>query len=218
MASNIDIANLALGRIGRDETISSFTEASKAARKCAQFYDQCQDEILARFPWAFAQRIQALAPMPESDILIPGWGFAYEKPVDAISLSAIVPEGYVGEAINFFACCSGPWNPQGYKRGVQYRQALSDDQTRIVYLTNVENAWAVYTIRVTNTDIFPPLLVSMIADRLAMELAMPMTADPRWFQYAQQRYTLSSMDASSRELEQESAEQRPTPRAIVARR
>ena len=29
------------------------------------------------------------------------------------------------------------------------------------------------------------MIVSLIADRLAMELAMPMTADPRWFQVAQ---------------------------------
>lgn len=218
MASKIDIANLSLGRIGRDETISSFDESSKAARKCKQFYDQCQNEVLARYPWAFAQRIQALAPMPLTDTLIPGWGFAYEQPADALGITAIVPNDYVGEAINFFACCDGPWNPQAYKRGVQYRKALSDDQTGIIYLTNVENAWAVYTVKVENTEIFPPLMVSMIADRLGMELAMPMTADPRWYQYMQQRYTLSSMDASSRELEQESKEQRPTPRAVMARR
>ena len=217
MASKIDISNLALGRTGRDETITSFTESSKAAQKCKQFYEQCQDEVLSKFPWAFAQRIQALASVPLTDTLIPGWGFAYEKPADAIALQAIVPNDYVQDAAAHFCGCDGPWNPNAYRNGVQYRQALSDDQQRVIYLTNVEQAWAVYTVRIINTEIFPPLLVSMIADRLSMELAMPMTADPRWFQVAQQRYVQSSIEAAGRELEQESPEIRPVARSVRAR-
>lgn len=218
MASPIEICNLALGRIGRDETITSFTEQSKAARKCNRFYGQCLDEVLSRFPWAIAQRIQALAPVASTIDLIPGYGYAYEKPADAIALHTIVPDGLVSDATSFFTGCCGPWNPRPYRHGLAYRQALSDDKLRVVYLTNVEHAWAVYTVRVSNTDLFPPLMVSMIVDRLAMELAMPMTADPRWFQVAQQRYAQASIDAASREMEQETPEQRPVPRAILARR
>lgn len=218
MAGPIDICNLALGRIGRDETITSFTEQSKAARKCAQFYPQCLDEVLAKYPWAFAQRIEALAPVPLDSDLIPGYGYGYQKPVDAIAIHAIIPDGYVGDATAFFTGCCGPWNPQPYRHGVQYRQALSADKLRVIYLTNVEGAWVVYTVRVENTELFPPMLVSMLADRLAMELAMPMTADPRWFQVAQQRYANTAIEAASRELEQETPERRSTARAVLARR
>jgi hypothetical protein len=218
MASPIDICNLALARIGRDETITSLTESSKAARKCQLFYDPCLAEVLARFPWAFAQRIQPLQLEPDAP-MIPGYGLAYDKPADAVALTAIVPDAAVSDAASFFTGCCGPWNPEPYRRGVAYRQALADDGDRIVYLTNVPQAWAVYTAMIENTSMFPPLFVSMLADRLAMELAMPMTADPRWFQVAQRRYVDSGLDAAARELEQESAEpRRPLARSLQVRR
>jgi hypothetical protein len=60
-------------------------------------------------------------------------------------------------------------------------------------------------------------MISLIADRLAMEIAMPLTTDPRWFQIAQQRYTVAFPDAASRQFEQQQDGPERDPPSIRAR-
>jgi mannose/fructose/N-acetylgalactosamine-specific phosphotransferase system component IIC len=69
-------------------------------------------------------------------------------------------------------------------------------------LSNIDAPWLVYVARITNAEVFSPLMVSAIADRMAMELAMPMAADARYLQLAMTRYNTSFMVAASSQYEQ----------------
>lgn len=215
MHTDVDICNIALGRIGVDRTIASLSEASKEARNCRRFYPLCRDEVLERMPWSFAARTAALAQLTDADLL-PGWGYQYAMPTDAVRILEVIPAGSVGEASAHYGGCCEPWAVPRRSRH-PFRRAVSGDGTGAAILSNVPDAYAVYTSRVENTALYSNLFVSMLADRMAMELVMPMTADPRFFGVAQQRFSASMMEAASRDFEQNDRERDPMPPSIVAR-
>jgi len=60
MASEVQICNLALAKIG-DEQITSLTDNSKSARLCNLVYESFRDSVLRAHPWNFAIKRIALA-------------------------------------------------------------------------------------------------------------------------------------------------------------
>lgn len=62
MASEVDICNLALVKIG-EGTIIALSEDSKAGRLCNLFYNDTRDEILREHPWNFATKRVELAKL-----------------------------------------------------------------------------------------------------------------------------------------------------------
>ena len=60
MASEVQICNLALAKIG-DEQITSLSDNSKAARLCNLIYEPTRDAALRAHPWNFAVKRVALA-------------------------------------------------------------------------------------------------------------------------------------------------------------
>lgn len=213
--TDVDICNLALGRVGVDVTIASLVERSKEARLCQRFYPLARDLTLEAAPWPFAIKTAPLALLADSDLL-PNFGYQYAWPTDALAIQEIVPAGEVTEVASYYHDCCGPWMPA--RRGrYSFRRALSSDGLNPVVLANIDDAYAVYTARVTSTVAFSPMLVSLIADRLAMELSTPLTTDPRWFQYAQQRYAAAFIDTASRQYEQDADSTTADPPSIRAR-
>ena len=59
MASQVDICNLALKRIGATE-ISSISESEKNAEHCTVFWDYILDEVLEDYSWNFAKKTATL--------------------------------------------------------------------------------------------------------------------------------------------------------------
>tara|TARA_Y100001938_G_C8066646_1_gene420582 strand:- start:374 stop:955 length:582 start_codon:yes stop_codon:yes gene_type:complete len=60
MASEVQICNLALAKIG-DQQIISLTENSKAGRLCNLVYEPMRDAVLRSHPWNFAVKRETLA-------------------------------------------------------------------------------------------------------------------------------------------------------------
>lgn len=56
MATEVDICNVALARLGDEATLTSIDppEGSAQADHCARFYPICKDKILREYPWSFA--------------------------------------------------------------------------------------------------------------------------------------------------------------------
>jgi hypothetical protein len=215
--TDVDICNIALSRIGVDRTIASLTEQSKEARLCKRFYDFCLQDVLERVPWSFAVRAKPLALLATQELL-PDWSYQYAMPTDAAAILEIVPAGDVSASTGYYTggdCC-GPWMP-ARKGAYAFRRAMSFDGTVPVILSNIADAYAVYTSRVTNTSAFTAMFASLVADRLAMELAMPLTVDPRWFQVCQQRFAAAFIDTASRDFEQEKPGPVMDPPSIRAR-
>lgn len=73
MASQVDIANLALTKLGAGR-ITSFADNSKAAKALSAVYDIILDAELRSHIWNFAKKRTSLAALADA----PAWGFAYQ--------------------------------------------------------------------------------------------------------------------------------------------
>lgn len=84
MASRVDIANLALTKLGSASKITSLTDNSVAARAMNGVYDITRKALLRRYHWSFALTRAALPALATA----PAWGFAkqYQLPADYLRI------------------------------------------------------------------------------------------------------------------------------------
>lgn len=198
MASEIEICNLALARIGQSQTIASFTEASKAAEVCAQSYPICRDMVLQDHMWPFATSWKVLAEMADPPT---NWGYRYSYPADCLDLRYLV--------------IPGKRNPQADNYPVFELQFYNDQQTII---TDTKDAEAVYTAKVTDPTLFSPLFTNALAWRVAQEIAMPMAVDPSMMDNARQMYTATVSKAASSAQNEVRPDPNPESEFVTGRR
>ncbi|WP_369952271.1 hypothetical protein [Ralstonia syzygii] len=170
MASEVDIANLAIGHLGDNAIIASLNppDGSAQADHCARFYPIARDSLLEMHTWDFAtKRIQLSSlgsPWPE-------WQYMYAMPNDALNLLApdaaddytTVP-GYQTNGVPVTAGLG--YNPQPFASEI-------DANGNSVIYTNQVNAVLRYTVRVTDVTKFPPLFIMALSWHLASMLAGP---------------------------------------------
>lgn len=210
MASVIDICNLALGRIGQQANVSSIvpSDGSAAADFCASWYPIARDAMLEMHSWGFATRRANLALL---DGAAPnGWMFAYAVPTDAIKVIDVkLPTVNPGGEFNTDLW----WRNRAPEFSVlnlvdnqnqQFVVESLDDGTMAIY-TNVQDAIAIYTARVTDTTKFPPLFVNALAWLLASYLAGPITKDATIIRSTYESFTVEggkamASDSNARRL------------------
>ncbi len=207
MASEIDIANLALGHLGDNATVASLDppEGSAQAEHCARFYPIARDSLLELHAWNFATRRVQLAELVNP---WPQWQHAYAKPADCVRVLAVIPP----DALDDYTTVPGtspngvPW--QGTARVPQdYAVEVNDDLAEVI-LTNQAEAVLRYTARVTDTTKFSPLFVMTLVHHLASMLAGPVlkgdvgAAEAKRQQGLAQMYLMraTASDANQREL------------------
>lgn len=160
MASEVEIANVALGHLGDTATVASLDppEGSAQAEHCARFYPMARDALLSMHSWGFATRRAYLAQLGTAPV---GWNFSYARPTDALDILAILApgEGEMGSS-----AISGPAHP--------YVCESTGDGTQTIYC-NVENASVRFIARVRDTTRFPPLFTTALTWQLASMLAGP---------------------------------------------
>ena len=157
MASEVDIANLALSNLGDDASVSSIDppEGSAQAENFAKFYPMARDAAVQSSDWSFASRRVLLAELTsEND----QWDYCYAKPADALVIRCILPQDAYGD---------GPEYQQEYVIEVNAAGA------EVIY-TDQPLAVAKYTKRVTDTGVFPPMVVQGISWLLASMVAGPL--------------------------------------------
>ena len=160
MASEVDIANLALSHLGDDATIASLDppEGSAQAEHCARFYPMARDSLLEMHSWRFATRRATLAELENT---WPQWDHAYAKPADCLRIISVIdPE--VGDDLQVL----------GVKSVKQFTVEINDDLAEVI-LTNQEDAVVRYVARTTDTTKFPPLFVMALSWHLASMIAGP---------------------------------------------
>lgn len=154
MASEVDICNLALARLGDNATVASIDppEGSAQAEHCARFYAVARDSLLEMHAWKFATRRVLLAKLTVESW---DWAFAYAEPTGALKLLGVLS-----------ATASNDDETQPY-------EAESDANGAAIILTNQEGASLRFVARVTDTTKFSPLFVDALAWLLASYLAGP---------------------------------------------
>lgn len=154
MASEVDICNLALARLGDNATVASIDppEGSAQAEHCARFYPVARDSLLEMHAWKFATRRVLLAQLTTDTW---NWTFAYAEPTGVLKLLAVLP-----------ASASSDDDTQEY-------EAETDGNGTPIILTDLEGASLRYVAHVTDTTVFSPLFVDALAWLLASYLAGP---------------------------------------------
>ena len=198
MASEIEICNLALSRIGQTQPIASFTEQSKAAEVCAQAYEFCRDLVLQDHMWPFATSWKVLAQMTDPPT---NWGFRYSYPADCLDLRYLV--------------IPGMRNPSADEYPVFEIQLYNGQKTVI---TDTRDAQAVYTAGVTDPTLFSPMFVNALAWRLAQEIAMPMAVDPNMMDNARQMSAATVSEAAATAYNEIKEDPEPESEFISGRR
>lgn len=187
MASEVDIANLALAHLGDAATVSSFDppEGSAQAEHCAQFYPIARDELLEMHQWNFNTTRLALSPLSTPPPA--AWQYAYGLPnnvLNAITVMAVdagddasvaLPtegsyvsslDAGVGSYQASINSGEGIYTPQPYSI-----ETLADGSG--VLYTNQNLAVLRYSQRITDPTKFSPLFVTSLSWKLAGYLAGP---------------------------------------------
>lgn len=181
MASEVQIANLALSHLGDDATVSNLNppEGSAQAQHCAQFYPIARDTILEMHPWNFATKrvIPALIASTTTE-----WDYSYAAPTDALTLFAVMPPN---AADDYSAPAYPPTSVYGNNFPIDFMFASKyqtqpfsvetspTDGTAIIY-TDQPEAHIRYIARITDTTKFSPLFTLSLSWLLASFLAGPL--------------------------------------------
>jgi hypothetical protein len=188
MASEVQICNMALSNIGVSAFIESMGEASLAAQTLSIWYAPTLDKVLSDIRWPFATKRAAL-----QDIGSPpdGWGYRYRYPNDCVFARGLVLPGMalLPEAVKI------PFNVE------------SDGANGKAIVTNEPEAILEYTMRFTETGLFPPPFVDAFAWALAARVAAPITSDMAKGEAAGNFYQMALRRAASNELSEGHATQ-----------
>jgi hypothetical protein len=170
MASEVNIANLALSHLGDSATVASLNppEGSPQAERCATFYPLARDVLQEDFVWSFCRRRKALAQI--ADWQSSKWLFAYAAPAEMIRPIAVTPPGASTDGVG----------PAGYQdaqlfevEGRSVGLVEGRQNTQVMILTNCPDAELFYTVKVTDTTKFSAKFVEALSWQLASMIAGP---------------------------------------------
>lgn len=214
MASETDIANLALGRLRISKTIADLDEQSTPARNISRVFTQCRQECLRAFPWPCATRAQQLVEVANQTF--PGWTYVYQYPSQCLMVRAVADEG----GIRFVRQFSDANNFRDFNRVVKvqpWQIALKDDNASNVILSDVPDAWAFMTFDLDTIGVFPADLASVIAWRVAMEVGGALQADGEMIDRAEQRYAIWFANASAQSYNESKDDDPPDSPSVSCR-
>lgn len=163
MATDVDICNLALLRIGTRSSIGSLAEGSTEANACARFYPLTRDTVLAEHPWSFAAKRSSLALLGDGGT--DRWSFRYAYPSDCLTARAIEPADVP---------------PVHRHRPREFEIVSSTDAAGNpvqAILSSQPNAVLLYTARIANPGLFPPRFIEALSWKLAAELVSALTGE-----------------------------------------
>lgn len=175
----VDICNQALGECGARTTIASLNDATQAAVICKLNYDRLRKMLLRAAHWGFARKQVALAQLGTMALGTAPypWMFKYAYPSDCLKVRYMIEPAPVS-----------PLAPQTgefllpYTSSRQWRFLIGNDVDdnqvmRRCILTNLLQAWGVYTVDVVDTDIFDDLFAGALVAALASKLVIPLTGN-----------------------------------------
>lgn len=156
MASETDICNLALIRIGQGSRIAALDEESEPASLCQFLLPLMREDTLRSAPWPFACRRVELALVEEDPST--DWSFSYRLPSGCMRAIRILPNDGRNSRTRI------PFEVEG------------DDTAGLVYTDEVDPVLH-YVAAIDDPTLYPADFVDALAWRLAMELAEPLARD-----------------------------------------
>lgn len=156
MASEVQIAKLALAHVADRFDINSLDESSVQAEQVSLVFEDVRDLLLREHPWKFAKRWtspSALSGTPPAS-----WTYMYAYPSDALRVWKIE-------------------NPLGRKqKPLEFDIGYITGDIKVI-LTDQSDPEFMYTYRETNTSRFDAGFVVAFSWRLAQHICLAITGD-----------------------------------------
>jgi hypothetical protein len=173
MASQVDIINLALLRLGCDTIAAIYpTEQSKEARFGTFFFEPAKKAVLRSFPWSCATVVAELTALETAQT---GFDYAYQLPTDCLRAIKLVPESDT------------------------YFFEIRNDG---VLVTNVPDAVLKYVKDVDDTTEFDDQFVEALSYRLAADMALPVTGNAGLLQAMVQMFNAAIIRARASDAQE----------------
>lgn len=169
MASQVEIANRALTKLGAGRIIS-FNDDNKQARSVTSMYNIVRDAELRSHIWQFSVRRASIAALSTT----PAWGYAYEYQLPSDCLRIImVNDRYPGPSLDDYR------NESVAEYAIEGNKILTDigSPLKIKYIS-----------RIQDTTEWDAMFVEAFACRLAMEMAEDLTQSNTKRELAQAEY------------------------------
>lgn len=180
MASEVQIANLALDTIGARATIASFAENSNEARLITRQYARARDDVLSAAHWNFARKqvvLTMLKDATDGDSVPTPWLYEYAYPADCLQCRFLMPT-VVADAEVPGAGSVGVPRELGRPIFFIVSTDVDDNGEPVkVLLTNQPQAELVYTFQLTNPQLFDQQFTSALSNYLGALIAMALTGD-----------------------------------------
>ena len=205
---DVNICNIALSRIGVSLKISSLqTERTKEAIELRNVYEMVRDKVLGAAPWPFARKVVPLALTGDAPLR---WKYRYAYPNDCVAMRALFPSSLLTSL--------SPEALRQYLRAhkTPYELELVGDGTQTI-VTDLEQSYAEYTVRVTNSAVFDAAFVSAFAWGLAAEVALPLAKTIDHSRNAGAQYSAEINTALAKALNEEGADPFPESEFVMAR-
>lgn len=214
--SEVEISNRALGRIGISQLIEDLDDPNDRARQCRLQYGPCRDEVLEDFPFNFAQTFVQLSVVAEVEI--PGFDYVYRYPAGCMKVHRVTDE--TGGRLQRTTI----WSREVFNYDLLIPtkipfQVMADpvtDGAKII-VTDLPDAYAWFTRKVTDPSQFSALFRSALAWRMAMELALSLRVDPRLYQTAQNQYIWAVSQAQALAMNEARPDKQPESPAVQVR-
>ena len=196
MASNVQIAKLALQHIGDRYEISDIEEAGTEAEQINLVFSDTRLELLRRHPWSFANKFASPATL---NVTVPAnWTYAYQYPTDAVRIIEIV-------------------NPIGRNLPkTKFEISLLTDGTKVI-LTDEDDAEFRYTSNLSDPTRFDPEFVNAFSFLLASKVAMALTGDAGIRDIMRKEAERAIYEAGASDANEGMTEEAPEASWIVAR-
>lgn len=190
MASEVDICNRALQKLGADR-ITSLTQNSVNARACNLAYEHVRDAELRKHPWNFAITRTTLA----EDATAPSFGYAaqFTLPVDCLRL---LPPDPLSSNFNYL-----DWKIEG-------RKILTDEETSLEIR---------YIKREEDTGMFDALFTEALSCAIAVELCEELTQSNTKAQIVRDDYIKAIREARKMNAFENHSEEPQTDKWITCR-
>lgn len=213
MATVVDIANLALSRLGDRATVTSISppEGSAQADHVARFWPMARDTALEAAPWRFATAREALTA---TDYETGNWSYAYFLPTDCLLVRRVLPPTSATNSGAIFDAdaIADDWD-------IRF-DIETDDTGAKVLLTNQEDAVAIFTKRVVDPSKYTTAFTDAVARLLESYLAGSVIkgqAGAKAAQLAYNAYAAMIARAAATEVNQSNTRRDYVPGAMAAR-
>lgn len=153
-ATSLTICNQALALLGEKETLVTDLDnpANKPERLCALFYHNARREMLRYTDWRVARKVDDLVVISGDPELEDRWEYKYTVPTDLLKPLRVTD--------------TADYSRSGYP----YEMMTQSDGTHVL-LTNIEDAYLVYTYDLTTATTFTEDMITVLMYMLAIKLA-----------------------------------------------